>query len=79
MRGDGAQCRDFTFVDDVVDANIRAMDADLEPGTVMNIGTGIKAPKRGKPLPQALSADDAVRLVTARGIPWKATLVAYCA
>jgi hypothetical protein len=23
--------------------------------------------------------DDAVRLVTARGIPWKATLVAYCA
>jgi UDP-glucose 4-epimerase len=38
--GDGAQSRDFTFVDDVVDANIGAMDADLEPGTVMNIGTG---------------------------------------
>lgn len=29
-----------------------------------NPGTGIKAPKRGKPLPQALSADDAVRLVS---------------
>jgi sodium/hydrogen antiporter len=26
-----------------------------------------------------LPPDDAVRLVTARGIPWKATLVAYCA
>ena len=26
-----------------------------------------------------VSPDDAVRLVTARGIPWKATLVAYCA
>jgi UDP-glucuronate 4-epimerase len=38
--GDGTQCRDFTFVHDVVDANVRAMDADLEPGTVVNIGTG---------------------------------------
>ena len=38
--GDGEQCRDFTFVDDVVDANVRAMGADLEPGTVVNIGTG---------------------------------------
>ncbi|HXY95304.1 MAG TPA: NAD-dependent epimerase/dehydratase family protein [Acidimicrobiia bacterium] len=38
--GDGEQRRDFTFVDDVVDANVRAIDADLEPGTVVNIGTG---------------------------------------
>ena len=39
--GDGEQRRDFTFVDDVVDANVQqAMDAELEPGTVVNIGTG---------------------------------------
>ena len=38
--GDGSQRRDFTFVDDVVDANVRAVDAELEPGTAVNIGTG---------------------------------------
>src|SRR4029078_6021631 len=38
--GDGAQCRDFPFVDAVVEATVRAMDAVLELGTVMNIGTG---------------------------------------
>ena len=38
--GDGEQRRDFTFVDDVVDANVHAMESDLEPGTVVNIGTG---------------------------------------
>ena len=38
--GDGLQTRDFTFVDDVVDANLRAMSADLVPGCVINIGSG---------------------------------------
>ncbi len=38
--GDGLQTRDFTFVDDVVDANLRAMQADLTPGTVINVGSG---------------------------------------
>lgn len=39
--GDGTQKRDFTHVDDVVDANIRAIDyqGDLM-GTVFNVGTG---------------------------------------
>lgn len=51
--GDGSQYRDFTFVDDVVDANLRAMDAALkakdnvgpivaEGEHVFNVGTGVK-------------------------------------
>ncbi|MEM7305705.1 MAG: SDR family oxidoreductase [Planctomycetota bacterium] len=39
--GDGQQSRDFTFVDNAVQANLLAMDADLdEPGAVINVGTG---------------------------------------
>lgn len=37
--GDGEQARDFTYVDDVVDANLRAMNGG-KPGEVYNIGTG---------------------------------------
>ncbi len=40
--GDGAQTRDFTYVANVVDANLRALDADLPPGSVMNVGTGVR-------------------------------------
>lgn len=36
---DGGQVRDFTFVDDVVETNIVAMDADVA-GEVFNIGGG---------------------------------------
>ena len=36
--GDGSQSRAFTFVDDVVDATVRAVTADLPPGTVLNVG-----------------------------------------
>lgn len=43
--GDGEQSRDFTFVEDVVRANIGAVHADLEilktSGSVYNVGTGI--------------------------------------
>ncbi len=38
--GDGEQVRDFTFVGDVVAANMAAGRADLAPGTVMNIAGG---------------------------------------
>lgn len=38
--GDGTQIRDFTFVGDVVDANVRAASAPLEPGSVINIAGG---------------------------------------
>jgi nucleoside-diphosphate-sugar epimerase len=35
--GDGSQIRDFTFVGDVVRANLLAATSDLKPGAVMNI------------------------------------------
>jgi len=38
--GDGEQIRDFTFVSDVVAANIAAGAADVAPGTVVNIAGG---------------------------------------
>ena len=37
--GDGEQTRDFTFIDDAVDANVRAMTRG-EPGGIYNIGGG---------------------------------------
>ena len=38
--GDGGQSRDFTFVRDVVEANLLAAVAPKAPGQVMNIGAG---------------------------------------
>lgn len=38
--GSGEQLRDFTFVGDVVRANLLAADADVEPGLVVNIAGG---------------------------------------
>jgi nucleoside-diphosphate-sugar epimerase len=38
--GDGLQTRDFTFIEDVVDANILAMNSEIEHG-IYNIGDGI--------------------------------------
>jgi UDP-glucose 4-epimerase len=38
--GDGSQTRDFTYIDDVVDANIRAATVDDADGRVFNIGYG---------------------------------------
>lgn len=38
--GDGAQTRDFVYVDDVVDAFVRAMDAG--GGLTLNVGTGVE-------------------------------------
>jgi nucleoside-diphosphate-sugar epimerase len=40
IHGDGEQTRDFTFVDNAVAANLSAMAADLEPGTIINVGSG---------------------------------------
>jgi nucleoside-diphosphate-sugar epimerase len=40
LYGAGDQVRDFTFVADVVAANLAAVDADLEPGTVVNVAGG---------------------------------------
>jgi len=42
LYGDGEQTRDFTFVDNVVEANLRALTADPEKvgGAVMNVACG---------------------------------------
>lgn len=39
--GDGTQRRDFTYIDDVVDANIKAMNSDKGGFRIYNIGTGV--------------------------------------
>lgn len=38
--GDGQQTRDFTYIDNVVDANLAALDRELETGLVLNVGSG---------------------------------------
>ena len=38
--GDGSQIRDFTFVDDIVSANVLAGQAMLSPGEVINVAGG---------------------------------------
>lgn len=40
INGDGEQSRDFTFVDDVVRANLLAADAAATSGAIVNIATG---------------------------------------
>ena len=40
IHGDGRQSRDFTFVDDVVAANVQACTAERAPGEVFNIAGG---------------------------------------
>src|SRR5205807_9381769 len=38
--GDGEQSRDFTFVDNAIEANLRAMDAEGAAGQVFNVACG---------------------------------------
>ena len=40
IHGDGAQTRDFVFIDDVVDAWMRVLDAPEAVGAVLNVGSG---------------------------------------
>ena len=42
LYGDGRQVRDFTYVDDVVTANLAAVSADPPPGTVVNVAGGVR-------------------------------------
>ena len=39
--GDGLQTRDFVFVTDVVEANLRAAESQLAVGEAINVGTGM--------------------------------------
>ena len=38
--GDGSQIREFTYVDDIVEANVRAAFATIPPGSVINLSGG---------------------------------------
>lgn len=38
--GSGEQVRDFTYVDDVIDANLLAATSDVRPGVVLNVAGG---------------------------------------
>ena len=40
LYGDGSAIRDFTFVDDIVEANLRAAAAGIAPGSVLNVAGG---------------------------------------
>jgi len=40
ITGDGKQTRDFTYITDVVNANLQAMKSDIGEGEVINIGRG---------------------------------------
>jgi nucleoside-diphosphate-sugar epimerase len=40
--GDGHQTRDFTYVEDVVDATCRSAVADVAPGEVLNVSGGVR-------------------------------------
>ena len=40
--GDGTQTRDFTFIDNIVEANLRAATSSLPAGTTINVATGCR-------------------------------------
>lgn len=42
VHGDGEQSRDFTFIEDVVQANLRALEAEGAAGEVFNIACGAR-------------------------------------
>jgi UDP-glucose 4-epimerase len=39
--GDGEQKRDFTYVNDIVDANIAALNLNHQGSKIYNVGTGV--------------------------------------
>jgi UDP-glucose 4-epimerase len=38
--GDGTQTRDFTFIDNIVEANLRAAQVSVPSGVILNIASG---------------------------------------
>jgi UDP-glucose 4-epimerase len=42
IHGDGTQSRDFTYIDDAVEATVRAGVSDRALGEVFNVGTGVE-------------------------------------
>jgi UDP-glucose 4-epimerase len=42
IHGDGNQTRDFTYIDDAVEATVMAAQSDRATGEVFNVGTGVE-------------------------------------
>ena len=42
IHGDGGQTRDFCYIDNVVEANLKALDAPGAPGNVYNVACGLR-------------------------------------
>jgi UDP-glucose 4-epimerase len=42
IHGDGNQTRDFTYIDDAVEATVMAAQSDRAVGEVFNVGTGVE-------------------------------------
>jgi UDP-glucose 4-epimerase len=42
IHGDGNQTRDFTYIDDAVEATVLAAQSDRALGEVFNVGTGVE-------------------------------------
>ena len=61
--GDGEQVRDFTFVSDVVSANLAAAKSDVRPGSVLNVcgGGSVTVNETLEMLKQISGADISVR------------------
>ena len=66
LYGDGAQSRDFVYVDDVVDALVRALEPT--PGHVYNVGTGVETSIRA--LLDTVQEVSDTRLVVEHCPPW---------
>lgn len=63
LLGTGEQIRDYTYVGDVAAANLACLDADLPPGTVLNIAGGVQA--------SVTEALDVVTAIAGRPVPLK--------
>ena len=59
IHGDGNQTRDFTYVDNVVAANLAAMRGEVASGSVINVGGGerISILERYHAVAEALGSD----------------------
>jgi nucleoside-diphosphate-sugar epimerase len=93
LRGDGSQVRDFTHVDDAVDATVRTLTAP-DPAPVLNVGGGEEATMAevirrlellaGRPVPverQATQIGDVRRTAgdttKARSLGWEPTVTLW--
>jgi UDP-glucose 4-epimerase len=70
IHGDGQQTRDFTFIDDAVDATIIAGTHPRAEGEVFNVGTGIETPvvELARAIARALGVEPVVEHIDRRDI-----------